>query len=295
MPFTIINTTNSGALAIRNNSNSGRFIASSTAVTGPVIDSPWQLLNTIMTYIRPYSASWQNPFFYRYTFDGPTLTSTTFQSPYFILDGGLDMFDGGNYTAPWLLNNTNYTLSFSIPTPTPALNYGSASSTLTDTSFYYTSLGYNSASYPLTMIGARSGSGPIGFQKAGNIGADGLGSISTGSIYTGSTVNGFTTYAYFRQTFGQANDPNICDVYILLGHPNWSSSFGTVVWSANLNTNYQGAALYATGSSSNLLAATFLLSRTGSTVSGPSLQVSASDIQNAVDNFTLRIQQSLSY
>lgn len=296
MPFTIINTNNSGLFTIRNVNSTGQFSAISASVSGAIAGAPWQLLNTIMTYIRPFSASWQNPNFFRYDFDGPTFAASRNQSPYFILDGGLDMFDGGNYTAPWLLAGTNYTAQNTIPIPTPALNYASGSSTLTDTSFYYTSLGYTSSgSYPLTLIGARSGSGPIGFQKAGNIGADGLGSIVTGSIYTGSTVNGFTTYAYFRQTFGQGLDPNICDVYILLGHPNWGSAFGSVVWTANMSTQIQGAALYATGSSVNLLAATFLLSRTGSTPSLPSLQISSSDIQTSVNNFISRIQQSLSY
>jgi hypothetical protein len=145
------------------------------------------------------------------------------------------------------------------------------------------------------MIGARSGSGPIGWQKSGNIGADGLGNILTGSIYTGSTVNGFTTYAYYRQTWGQSADPNICDVYMLFGHSNWNSNFGTIIWSASLSTTGQGAALYATGSASNLLAVTTLLSRTGSTPAGASLQISASDITTVVNNFALRIKEALSF
>ena len=265
-----------------------------TAATG----SPWQQLNTITTYLRSNIVDFRNPAFFVYRLDG---------TQYSITDGGNDMFDGGNTTALWLRSGTNYLIPGSaiMPVP-PALSYLSQSATLTDTNGYYISFGYTQSAgtfpaaqdtsyHPLTMLSARSGSGPIGFQKSGNIGADGGGSILTGSIYTGSMVNGFTTYAYYRQTYGQSSDPNICDVYMLLGHPNWGSNFGTVNWSASLSTQGQAAALYATGSASNLLAITTLLSRTGSTPTGASLPISAGDITTVVDNFTLRIKQALSF
>ena len=267
----------------------------SIAITG----SPWQSMNTIVSYLRNYVTDFRNPQFFLYRLDGTAYTIT---------DGGQDMFDtGGNSTAPWLRAGTNYTnpgsTTISIP---PALPYSSQSATLTDTNYYYASFGYTQSAgvfpaaqsaiyHPLTMFGARSGSGPIGFQKAGNIGADGLGSIQTGSLYTGSVINGFTVYAYYRQTYGQGTDPNICDVYMLFGHSNWNSNFGTVAWFASLSTQGQGATLYATGSASNLLAVTTLLSRTGSTSSGPSLPISASELQTVVSNYTLRIKEALNF
>lgn len=270
----------------------------STSTSTPLSGSPWQQINTIIPYLRSNVADFRNPEFFIYRLDG---------TAYSINDGGQDMFDGGNTTAPWLRAGTNYTNPgiTTIPFP-PSLPYSSQSATLTDTNFYFAAFGYTQSAgifpaaqssiyHPLTMIGARSGSGPIGWQKAGNIGADGSGNILTGSIYTGSTVNGFTVHAYYRQTYGQASDPNICDVYMLFGHPNWGSDFGTVVWTANLSTQGQGAALYATGSASNLLAVTTLLSRTGSTPSGPSLPISASQIATVVDNFALRIKESISF
>ena len=266
--------------------------------SSPESGSPWQQINTIISYLRGYVTDFRNPNFFLYRLDG---------NQYQILDGGNDMFDAGNYTAPWLRNGTNYIAQNSIPLP-QVLSYNSQSATLTDTNYYFASFGYTQSAgtfpasqsavyHPLTMIGARSGSGPIGFQKAGNIGADGQAQaqIQTGSIYTGSVINGFTTYAYYRQTWGQSTDPNICDVYMLFGHPNWGSNFGTITWTASLSTQIQGAALYATGSSSNLLAVTTLLSRTGSTPGGASLQISASDIATVVDNFTLRIKNALSF
>jgi hypothetical protein len=269
-----------------------------SAITSSITGSPWQQINTIVSTLRNNVTDFRNPRFFVYRLDGNAFNIT---------DGGQDMFDGGNSTIPWLRTNTAYwNPGSTVYTAAPAMSYALQTSSLTDTNLYYASIGYTQSAgtfpaaqnpiyHPLTMISARSGSGPIGWQKTGNIGADGAGAILTGSIYTGSTVNGFTTYAYFRQTYGQGSDPNICDVYMLFGHPNWNSNFGTVVWSASLSTAGQGATLYATGSALNLLAVTTLLSQTGSTPSGASLPISASDIAAVVDNFALRIKQSLSY
>lgn len=288
------NTNNTGNLMMSNASNAGfiSFFTDYTSSVSPIFTgSAYLHLNTIISYLRNYTSDLKNPSFFTYFLDG---------NAYQILDGGNDMFDQGNYTAPWLRNNTNYTTLLSITIP-PALSYASQSSTLVDTNFYYVSLGYlqstgsfpggtqNSLYHPLTLLGARSGSGPIGFQKAGNIGADGGGLLIFGSIYSGSVVNGFTTYAVYRQSYGQAVDPSICDVYILLGHPNWGSVFGTVVSSSFNNTNNQGAALYATGSSTEILAITTLLSRPSPNA------IPASDIKTVVDNYTLRIKQALGY
>jgi hypothetical protein len=300
MPLTLLNSNNSGRFTISNVNGAGLLqFNSNTAVTPIATGSPWQQLNTITSYLRNYITDFRNPLFFNYRLD---------QNAYYIQDGGNDMFDTGNATAPWLRSGTNYvalTPTTIIPVP-PAVPYSSQSATLTDTNYYYASFGYTQSAgtfpasqnimyHPLTMFGARSGSGPIGWQKTGNIGADGAGSIRTGSIYTGSTVNGFTTYAYYRQTYGQGADPNICDVYMLFGHTNWNSNFGTVTWLASMSTQGQGGALYATGSASNLLAVTTLLSRSGSSAGAASLPISASDITTVVDNFALRIKQALSF
>ncbi len=154
---------------ISENSDSTVFhITCHTPVVPPVSGSVFSLINTIIPYLRANSGSLRNPNFFTYFLDG---------GPYSIADGGNDMYDIGNFTAPWLRNNTSYLNSTSIPTPTPALNYSSQSSTLTDTNFYYASFGYSQSTgsfpagsqngrfHPLTIIGARSGSGPIGFQK----------------------------------------------------------------------------------------------------------------------------------
>lgn len=291
MPLTLSNVNGTGNFTLVNNNNQGQFSLSNSsqpAVSGSV----FALINTIIPYLRANSGSLRNPNFFTYFLDG---------NAYQIGDGGNDMYDGGNYTAPWLRNNTNYLNSNTIPVPSIALNYSSQSATLTDTNFYYASFGYSQSTgsfpagtqssrfHPLTMIGARSGSGPIGFQKAGNIGADGLGSLTTASIYSGSVVNGFTAYAFYRQTFGQASDPAVCDIYVLLGHPNWGSVFNTVISSSNSSTDFNGGTLYATGSSSEILAMTTLLSRTGS------IAITFNEVKTVVDNYITLVKTVLNY
>lgn len=293
MAITLLNVNGTGNIALINNTNSGNIIFANGSIPTPppISGSVYTLIDTIIPYLRANSGSLRNPNFFTYFLDG---------NAYQISDGGNDMFDGGNYTAPWLLNNTNYTNGNGITIP-PALNYASQSATLTDTNFYYASLGYsqstgsfpsgnqNGSFHPLTLIGARSGSGPIGFQKAGNIGADGGGLLVTGSIYAGSVVEGFTAHAFYRQSYGQSSDPSICDVYILLGHPNWGSTFDTVISSSAAGTAIQGATLYATGSSSEILAMTTLLSR-------PSPEaISFNDIKTVVDNYIGLVRTVLGY
>ena len=294
MPITFINTSGAGNFTLVNNSNSGQlsFITSQISPI-PVSGSVFSLINTIMPYLRANSGSLRNPSFFTYFLDSG--------NAYSITDGGNDMFDGGNFTAPWLRSNVSYVSGQTIPVPTIALNYSSQSSTLTDTNFYYAASGYVPATgsypagtqsgifHPLTIIGARSGSGPIGFQKSGNIGADGGGSLVTGSIYSGSVENGFTAHAFYRQSFGQLSDPSICDVYVLLGHPNWGSVFDTVVSSSVAGTQLQGAALYATGSSSELLAMTTLLSSLSSSA------IPFSSVKTVVDNYITLVKTVLNY
>jgi len=248
------------------------------------VTEPYLLLNTIAVYLRNYiTTDLRNSNFFQYTLDG-----NQFQ----ITDGGNDMFDGGNYTAPWLIANTNYTSLNTIPIP-PSLGYSTTASTLTDTNFYYVSLGYSTTPdrRPLTLLGARSGVGnPIGFQKAGNIGADGGGFLDGSLIYSGQSLSGFTTYAFYRQTYGQSTDPAICDLYILLGHNNWGSVFDTVNFFSSTNKQIQGGYFYASGATTkNILAITTLLSR-------PTNQpIPLSDVQTVTQNYITRIKEVLNY
>lgn len=262
-----------------------------SAPTPPVTGSLPSLLNTIAVYLRGYMSDFRNPNFYAYRLDGNSFS---------ILDGGSDMYDSGNVTTPWLRSNIHYTSSaqYSAAAYPSASSYSVSSSAVIDTDFHYVSLGYQQFSVtqsltflPLTVLGTRSTNGiSTGWQSGGNSGADGGGILAAGFVYSGSSVNTFTTYAYYRQTYS-AGDPSHTDVFILLGHTNWTSSFGTVVGSSQpVAVGSNGSLLYTTGSNvANILAIKTLLSK----ASG--VQVTAGEIQTVVDNFTLRIKQALNY
>jgi hypothetical protein len=256
----------------------------------PITDPPYLVLETVATYLRDYTlTSLRTPNFNAYNLDGPSSTTQFIQSPYFILDGGGDMYDGGNYTAPWYYSNTNYTGGSSITT-TLCINYSNTTPNVLDTNFYYASLGYSNTARPLTVLGARSNTGsPTGFQKAGNSGADGTGSRANGAIYTGNTVNGFTVHATYTQSYG-TSDPVVCDVFILLGHPNWNSTFDKVRRIEVAGTLVQGGALIAFGpNTANVMAITTLISKTAIT------QIPVGDIQNLVNTYTTLVGQSLNF
>lgn len=273
---------------------SNNYFDEINVITNPVpiaiTDSPYLVLETVATYLRDYlSTSLRTPNFNTYSLDGPSLLTTYEISPYFILDGGGDMFDSGNYTAPWLYSNTNYTSSSAIPTNL-CINYGNTKSNITDTNFYYTSLGYSNTARPLTVIGARSNTGsPVGFQKAGNSGADGAGLRANGEIYAGNTVNGFTVYATYTQSYN-TTDPIVCDVFILLGHSYWNSTFDKIRRIEVSGTGAQSGALVAFGANTaNVMAITTLISKPATT------QIPVGDIQNLVNTYTTLVGQSLNF
>lgn len=253
-----------------------------TSFTPPV---PYLLLEDIATYLRGHMSDFRNPSFYYYQLDG---------DGNFISDGGGDMYDSGNYTTPWLLSGANYTSSGgSFPF---SINYTNTTSTTVDTDFYYLSLGYvqfssgsQSGTYhPLTVLGSRQNPGVVGWQAGGNSGADGGGTLASGEVWSGTVSNGFTTYAYYRQTYN-AGDPSHCNLIILLGHPTWNSSFGTINSFADPTGNGGNGIYYYSTTASNILAIHTLLSKNSGQL------VTVSEIKNVVSNFTLRIKESLNY
>lgn len=266
--------------------------------TSYVPSNPYNDLQIIAEYLRNYMSEFRNPSFYAYRLDG---------NGYEISDGGGDMYDNGNISSPWVVTNTDYYSSTNGYNPSTypfAVDYtNSATTENIDTSFGYISLGYQqydnisqSLTYlPLTVLGSRDnitfGDGlPIGFQTGGNSGADGGGTLASGLIYSGSVVSGFTVYAFFRETYN-AGDPSHCDLYILLGHPNWDSIFGSVnSFAQPTNVGGCGGYLYTTGAGTkNVLAIKTLLSKNSGQL------VSSAECQTVVNNFVLRIKESLNF
>lgn len=269
----------------------GRFGYSGVPTAIAQTGDPYTQINTIATYLRNYMADFRNPSFYVYNLDG---------SGFYINDGGGDMYDNGNITTPWLRSNTQYTGTggYSLAAYPSAINYTITTSTVMDTDLYYASLGYiqftnpqSSTYHPLTVIGSRSGVGqPVGWQIAGNSGADGGGTLASGILYAGTAINGFTVHAFYRETYN-AGDPSHCNLFILLGHSNWGSVFGTINSFADPVSNGGcGAFFYTTGANvKNILAIQTLLSKNSGVL------VTAAECQTVVTNFTLRIKQALSY
>ena len=267
--------------------------------TSFVPSRPYTELQNIAEYLRNYMPEFRNPSFYDYWLDG---------DGYYISDGGGDMYDNGNISSPWLVSNTEYVSNGGYsPGAFPyAVDYtNSATTTNIDTSFGYISLGYQqynipgpgqSSTYlPLTVLGARDNETygpnlPVGFQTGGNSGADGGGTLASGTIYNGTVVSGFTTYAFFRETYN-AGDPSHCDLYILLGHPNWDSSFGTVnSFAQPTNVGGCGGYLYAAASGTqNVLAIKTLLSKNFGQL------VTSAECQTVVNNFIRRIKEAVNF
>jgi hypothetical protein len=255
--------------------------------TGPLAG----LLGTIASSLRTNIASLRNPSFYNYQCDG---------SGFFISDGGGDMYDSGNVTTPWLRSGTTYTTAagYSVGTYPAAVTYTNNTTTVTDTDFSYISLGYTQFTttqdptfLPLTVLGTRTTTGqPCGWQIGGNSGADGGGTLASGSLYSGTTINGFTVHAFYRQTYN-AGDPSHCNLFILLGHPNWSSVFGSISSFADPVVNGGCGCFYYTSGAgtANILAIQSLLSKNSG------VQVTVAELQTVVTSYTSLIKTALGY
>jgi hypothetical protein len=281
-PITLLNST--ALYYLRAYAINGVGLTYGNLVQTVSITQPFLQLNTIATYLRNYFADFRNPNYYTYGCDGDAT---------YINDGGGDMYDSGNFTTPWLRSGTTYVSNSGTITDFPfRVSYAQTTATIVDTDLSYVSLGYTSgfaiATQPLTVLCARSTAGPIGWQIGGNAGADGVGNQANGFLYNGTTINGFTVYAFYRAISG-AGDPSICNVFILLGHPNWGSVFGSRTTFGDTSTDSCGAYLFASGTSQNVLAIQTLLSKPIGQL------VTVSECQTVVTNFTQRIRESLGY
>ena len=255
------------------------------ATSSPITSS---VLNTIVTYLRDYMSEFRNPSFYGYSLDGDS---------YRITDGGNDMYDTGNWTYPWLISGTQFT-GASGSQQVFSINYASTTATTVDTDFVYVSLGYTQSAsvgilsvHPLTVLGFRTTTGrPVGFQLAGNSGADGSGTLASGILYAGDIIQGFTVHAFYRETYG-TTDPSHCNLFILLGHPSWGSVFGTISSFADPVANGgNGCYFFTSGAGvSNILAIQTLLSKASGVL------VTAAECQTVVQAFVNRVKLAVGF
>jgi hypothetical protein len=263
----------------------GIYYVLKPSTSSPITDT---VLNTIATYLRNFMSEFRNPSFYGYNLDGTS---------YSITDGGGDMYDTGNWTYPWLISGTQFT-GTSGSQQVFSINYASTTATTVDTSFIYASLGYATSSgttitanHPLTVLGFRNTTGhPVGFQLAGNSGADGGGILASGILYAGDIIQGFTVHAFYRETYN-ATDPSHCNLFILLGHPSWGSVFGTISSFADPVANGgNGCFFYTSGAGvSNILAIQTLLSKAGGAL------VTSTECQTVVQAFVNRVKLAVGF
>jgi len=221
----------------------------------PILFTP-SSIGGFATYMSSFRSEIMNASFYSYSLDGNDVSIT---------DGGGDMYDGGNFTYPWYAANTPvHSSSQTNPSGAVPLSYAITPSGTIDTDMIYASTGYvqNGSTQPLSMIGVRSTANQtIGFQKAGDAGADGGGALDSGVFYNAASIQGFTVYAFRRQIYN-ANDPSICDLYMLIGHSSWGSVYGTINSFSHSTTNTNGGHFYMTNAT-NVIAITSLLSKSG--------------------------------
>jgi hypothetical protein len=287
-----IEWTESFQLQVRTGSTSGTILATSSTITIGDNLPPGTLgssITALASYMSGFMSEYKNASFYEYTLDGDAT---------YISDGGYDMYDNGNITTPWLISGTNYTSSTGVDVVFPyRISYANTTATAVDTDFIYASVsGYApyGTTRPLMVIGTRLGTGnPIGWQKGGDSGADGGGTLTSGFIYYGNTVNGFTVYSYIRQTYA-AYDPSHCDLYILLGHPSWNSTFGTINSFADpVSNGGNGGFLHTSGAGvKNVLAITTLLSKASAAgVTNAECQTVTNNIINRVGVYVAQYYQ----
>lgn len=247
------------------------------------------------------------------------------QNEYYISDGGSDMFDNGNATYVMTENfpstsmnweNVNFPAGPSSSTINSSNNLPYTQTTVATAlgssyvlNYKFVSGGYGTTSNPTsnsnhdtagTLIMAAtagnynsSSSMIIGFAHAGNLGADGSGSTTTRQLYNNATVDGFTVYAWDITTHG-AGDPAVCNIYIFLGHPNWSTSFGSFNTDASGSTNWGGSkAVWSVGTQNNILAITALIAADNS--SNHSNQHSTSQLTTIIDDIIADIKAEFGY
>ena len=251
-------------------------------------------LDIIAAHLREYMTEFRNSNFWAYTCDGD-------ESGNFIDDGGDDMFDDGNFVTPWLLSGERYDLTRRSTSFYPyCVSYSTVNQTVVDTDFNYVSLGWiyepdtdnpqiDQSRHPITLLGFRN-NGPVGWQVGGEIGADGSGNAISGYVYNGETVNGFTVHAGYRQVYN-ADDPTVCMLVILLGHPTWGSVFGPITMIADdSDTEYSQFVMYAGAGSQNILGIYTLLSIPEGDDSEP---IPNTELQTVIANFTNRIAEAM--
>jgi|TARA_R100000030_G_scaffold57796_2_gene43509 hypothetical protein len=219
----------------------------------------------------------------------------------YIPDGGGDMYDSGNYTI-CVTSNVSGDFGSSGTGGSQPVSYANTTSTTPSGSaaavsdYKYVAGGWttntNLNSHGALIVAAttgNSGSQYCGFAKGGNSGADGQGTKSQVDLYNNATVNGFQVYASYMMITG-AGDPSTCDLYILLGHSEWGTTFGSITKYNNTSTGVQNDGMWSDGTGqNNVLAIATLAARTSGNAPVQS------EMQGIVDDIIADIKAEFGY
>jgi len=143
-------------------------------------------------------ALFKNVDFYQYRLDGNNMA---------ISDGGGDMYDGGNATRIYIDGQASNSLRYDQTIPAV---FTSNSNKRVD----HVGMGYSSGN-ALAYLCKCNQRAQIGFQKTGNLGADGGGIQVTDTVCNRDFLDGYEVYAWRRLVYN-AGDPSICDLYFAI-------------------------------------------------------------------------------
>ena len=136
--------------------------------------------------------------FYSYRFDG---------NASYVGDGGGDMYDGGNWTRIYIDGQISNNLTYSQ-------TVASVFTANNNKRVEHVGMGYTPGA-PLAYLCKCSQRARIGFQKAGNLGADGWGTQINNIVCDREFLDGYEVYAWRRQVYN-AGDPSICDLFFAI-------------------------------------------------------------------------------
>jgi hypothetical protein len=253
---------------VRNITMSGNLSLSINSFGG----TPISYIRNILYNGNP--SNYKNSSFYEYILDG---------DEYYLLDGGNDMFDSGNYTTAVEFNGS------SIINTTNNLSYtntiGSTQTFLSSNTIVNTcSLGYLTPLMMLTKFSTTNTSSYFGIRKIGNLGADTAGTKDSGYVYPTNSY-GVSCLGFYQRVYNAGTDSSVCDLFFIISTNSLTGN--SIYYPSNGSTDIQDCGLLYRGSDvANCIFGNVLLSVANA------VAVSTGSMQNILNNICYFISQA---
>lgn len=208
----------------------------------------------LRNYFASRQSNYRNSSYYNYSLDG---------SPDHLGDSGGDMYDGGNYLYP----RVNGSQAGDIDYNTQNTTYNS---------HRWGAMGYQRPLMAMIATGINQNT-RIGWERGGNLGADGGGSTNNQQIYNTQTVNGCIVTAWLVNKAYNAGDPSVNHIYFAITSSAIGGSINTVNtqdYAGNSDSDY--SRYEVTGR--NMIVGTVLGSKNSGQI------VNSSEARSVVDN-----------